>query len=89
MENNERSEFAQFALEMYTMGKGECPDDVVQWEEIGDLICDLLHLADTYKCDKKQILRSAFTNYSAELIDECMLDPDIHPDLLNIWEQRI
>lgn len=70
MNNIERAEHAGAAITEYLASKGEPHDQKAQPEEISDLICDLLHHADTFGFSTEEILRTAKLNYDAENKDE-------------------
>lgn len=68
--NKDRSDRAAAALnaylvKTYSFGKTEFTQD-----DLNDLICDLLHLADRMGLDPEGVLEEALTNY------RCEVEPD-------------
>jgi hypothetical protein len=66
MDNNERAEHAEYALDQYLSSKGEAHGLPAEDYEVSDLICDLLHLGDRLGYDHQSIIDRALVHYEAE-----------------------
>lgn len=64
--NQERAEHAAEALETYRPGGFGAGGEDAVLEHVGDLICDLLHLANAHHTAAAAVLDTAFMHYSAE-----------------------
>jgi hypothetical protein len=67
--NEQRAEFAAYALDCYGVHKEGRADYDAPEDMAADLICDLLHLIKAHGFNPEKYLTRALTNYEAENVD--------------------
>lgn len=73
--NETRAAWAQAALDAFiAVTRTEAADDAEYDEAIGDLMCDLLHLAAKRGQDPVLLLTRAQNNYDAEVEEQAIAD---------------
>jgi hypothetical protein len=70
MNNAERAEHAAAAMKAYLASKGEATHQPCEDHDIADLVCDLLHYADTFGFNIDLLLQRAQDHHECEKSDE-------------------
>lgn len=74
MNNAERSKHAEVAMLAYLTSKGEKMHQPCEDYDIADLVCDLLHYADTFGFHIDLLIQRAQDHHEGEKADEAEND---------------